>query len=232
MLALSPPSALTSLSSSSSHRPTLHTFTRSSWRTFTSGLCCTSGAWRGAAWAAPSDRPCWAGTPVRALQCQWECACVCMYACLYPALTPLRPLSPGVVQTVVKTAAERRRGDENAARAIQQGMYMYMCAVTCAQFSTFNFNKYSLAPPNHVGAFVCELGAGCSASALFLSELGFRTTAVDLSPLGACGRLQLDRPCGVCILVCILVCVLSCCVYVRVRRTNSPSPSPSPSCSS
>jgi len=57
------------------------------------------------------------------------------------------------LQSLVKTEAERLRGDQNARRAIQRG------------------------------AYVCELGAGCSASALFLSELGFKTTAVDISPL-------------------------------------------------
>ena len=57
------------------------------------------------------------------------------------------------VHTIIKSEDQQRRGDDNAKRAIQKG------------------------------AYVCELGAGCSASAVFLSELEFNTTAVDLSPL-------------------------------------------------
>ena len=33
------------------------------------------------------------------------------------------------------------------------------------------------------GDLVCEFGAGCSASAIYLVEHGFSTTAIDLSPL-------------------------------------------------
>ena len=58
-----------------------------------------------------------------------------------------------VVQNVIKTPQEREIGDDNARKAFRKG------------------------------AYVCELGAGCSASTLYLAELGFQTTAVDISPL-------------------------------------------------